>query len=40
MKTVSLTLDEIYYLANKTLISNGCDKENAEACSFNLQQIV
>ena len=33
MKTVSLTLNEIYYLANKTLISNGCDKENAEALS-------
>jgi len=33
MKTVSLTLDEIYYLANKTLISNGCDKENAKALS-------
>ena len=33
MKTVSLTLDEIYNLANKTLISNGCDKENADILS-------
>ena len=33
MKTVSLSLDEIYYLANKTLITNGCDKENADALS-------
>ena len=33
MKTVSLTLEEIYNLANKTLISNGCDKENADILS-------
>ena len=33
MKTVSLTLDEIYNLANKTLISNDCDKENADILS-------
>ena len=33
MKTISLSLDEIYHLANKTLITNGCDKENADALS-------
>jgi delta1-piperideine-2-carboxylate reductase len=33
MKTVSLSLEEIYNLANKTLISNGCDKENADILS-------
>ena len=29
MKTVSLTLDEIYNLAKKTLLANGCDDETA-----------
>ena len=29
MNTVSLTLDEISYLAKKTLLANGCDEENA-----------
>ena len=29
MNTVSLTLDEISYLAKKTLLANGCDVENA-----------
>ena len=29
MKTVSLTLDEIYNLAKKTLLANGCDEETA-----------
>ena len=29
MKTLSLTLDEIFELAKKTLLSNGCDAENA-----------
>ena len=29
MKTVSLTLDEIYNLAKKTLLDNGCDDETA-----------
>ena len=30
MKTVSLTLDEIYNLAKHTLEFNGCDNINAE----------
>ena len=29
MSTISLALDEIYDLAKKTLLSNGCDEENA-----------
>ena len=29
MSTVSLTLDEIFDLAKKTLLANGCDEENA-----------
>ena len=33
MNTVSLSLDEIYQLANKTLLANGCDKENANILS-------
>ena len=33
MKTISLSLDEIYQLANKTLIANGCDEENANILS-------
>ncbi len=33
MKTISLPLDEIYQLANKTLIANGCDEENANILS-------
>ena len=30
MSTISLTLNEIYVLANKTLVSNNCDKETAD----------
>ena len=33
MNTVSLSLDEIYQLANKTLLANGCDEENANILS-------
>ncbi len=33
MKTISLTLEEIYNLANKTLLSNGCDEETADILS-------
>ena len=33
MKTTSLTLEEIYNLAEKTLLYNGCDQLNAEAVS-------
>ena len=29
MSTISLSLDDIYDLAKKTLLSNGCDEENA-----------
>ena len=29
MATVSLTLDEIFDLAKKTLLANGCDDETA-----------
>ena len=33
MNTISLSLDEIYDLAKKTLISNGCDEENSNILS-------
>ena len=33
MSTISLSLDEIYNLAKKTLLSNGCDEENASILS-------
>ena len=33
MATVSLSLDEIYKLANKTLFANGCDQETADILS-------
>ena len=33
MATVSLSLDEIYNLAKKTLLFNGCDEENASILS-------
>ena len=33
MATVSLSLDEIYILANKTLLANGCDQETADILS-------
>ena len=33
MKTVSLTLDEIYNLAKKTLLANGCDDETGSILS-------
>ena len=33
MSTISLSLDEIYDLAKKTLLSNGCDEENASILS-------
>ena len=33
MSTISLSLDDIYDLAKKTLLSNGCDEENASILS-------
>ena len=33
MSTVSLTLDEIFELAKKTLLENGCDDETASILS-------
>jgi len=33
MNTISLSLDEIYQLAKKTLLANGCDEENANVLS-------
>ena len=33
MSTVSLTLDEIFELAKKTLLANGCDDESASILS-------
>ena len=33
MNTISIPLDEIYGLAKKTLLSNGCDEENANILS-------
>ena len=33
MSAISLSLDEIYNLAKKTLLSNGCDEENASILS-------
>jgi len=33
MKTISLSLDEIYELANKTLLANECNEENANILS-------
>ena len=33
MNTISLSLDEIYQLANKTLLANDCDEENANILS-------
>ena len=33
MSTVSLTLDEIFDLAKKTLLANGCDDETASILS-------
>ena len=33
MSTVSLTLDEIFELAKKTLLANGCDEETASILS-------
>ena len=33
MNTISLSLDEIYQLTNKTLLANGCDEENANILS-------
>ena len=30
MKTIALSLDEIYTLAKQVLLSNGCNEENAE----------
>ena len=33
MSTVSLTLDEIFDLAKKTLMANGCDDETASILS-------
>ena len=33
MSTVPLTLDEIFDLARKTLLANGCDEETASILS-------
>ena len=33
MSTVSLSLNEIFDLAKKTLLANGCDEENANILS-------
>ena len=33
MSTVSLTLDEIFNLAKKTLLANGCDEETSNILS-------
>ncbi len=33
MSTVSLTLNEIFELAKKTLLANGCDDETASILS-------
>ena len=33
MATVPLSLEEIFYLAKKTLIANGCDEETADTLS-------
>ena len=33
MNNISLSLDEIYQLSNKTLLANGCDEENANILS-------
>ena len=33
MSTISLTLDEIFDLAKKTLLANGCDDETASILS-------
>ena len=33
MSTTSLSLEEIYDLAKKTLLSNGCDEDNASILS-------
>ena len=33
MKTISLSLEEIYKLANKTLLTNGCDEETSNILS-------
>ncbi len=33
MKTISLSLEEIYNLANKTLLTNGCDEETSNILS-------
>ena len=33
MNAISISLDEIYNLAKKTLIFNGCDEENASILS-------
>ena len=33
MATVSLSLDDIYNLANKTLLANGCDEETSNILS-------
>ena len=33
MSTVSLELDEIYELAKKTLLANGCDEDTASILS-------
>ena len=38
MKTISLSLDEIYELANKTLLANECNEENANILSETIKK--
>ena len=38
MSTVSLSLNEIFDLAKKTLLANGCDEENANILSDTLMR--
>jgi hypothetical protein len=39
MSTFSLTLDEIFDLAKKTLLANGCDDETASILSDLLEML-
>ena len=39
MTTVSLTLDEIFQLAKKTLLANGCDEETADTLSTLIKKL-
>ena len=40
MSTVSLPLDEIFNLAKKTLLSNGCDEETANILADLIKLII